>query len=353
MELTIIPDIIEAMLHSKQGTPFQCLYDRTNSGNNRNQFCFYLKPSVLERHPEKEFNEILEILFSSFRRMGFSVQALYVLSGPYLAKHRIIQQHYDMLYCIAESAVPNMTSSMRTNFQEHYGVSVEEVTILGGDEFIKQFPEFNVNSLAILWENIEHKKIGASAFCGKANIGNDTIYLMNGFVPKQLTTYIPSERALPVFVLEGDLSWKTARNNFLGIPDPAKAAAGSLRNEFFKLREKLKISELSLAKNGSHLSAGPLEALIELRRFTTNFEIEKEREITQFVFGELLVKYFSPFEIDQILSNPSIQWKGAEKKLFEITEELEMAAALDVISSKRDQLQQLGSLNKSSQSYEL
>ena len=60
------------------------------------------------------------------------------------------------------------------------------------------------------------------------------------------------------------ISWEKFRSNVLGVTDPAKAAAGSLRAQILKQWKQLELSEMPTVQDNSvHASAGPVEAMRE------------------------------------------------------------------------------------------
>ncbi len=333
----IIAKIVDGVSSAKDGVPYQLIHENPTC-EGENQYCFFLKPGATVSHPDDSFIKMLEMVLDQIKVFGLCIQSINVLSGPYLSKHRIVQQHYGLLYRLAEDPISNITPSMRVNFLKFFNKNIGDVQVMGGVEFLEKYTNFTASSLDILWANIEHWRLGAGGFCGKVYVQNEEIYLINGFTPYQLSTYTPSDHALVVFTLTGLLPWKEARQNFLGNPDPSVATIESLRRKFFQYRKRFRLKEVSLSKNCAHLSAGPVEALIELCRFRFDFELNQKSDITQFAFGQKLVQNFSKFEIDEILKNPIVQYEKTSKSLFDCTESVEEKDAIKVLMSLRSQL---------------
>jgi hypothetical protein len=167
------------------------------------------------------------------------------------------------------------------------------------------------------------------------------VFVINGFTPHQLSTYAGPHIAIVVFVLTGNASWREMRTHFIGKSDPKEAAPGSIRKELYENRTALGIRNLSLAANGAHLSAGPVEALVELRRFTSDFLYGKRRPIEDMQFGRKLALNFTREEIDRILENPAIEVNGLRRSIFDLTEEKDEQIAIELLSSLHEQISSL------------
>jgi hypothetical protein len=83
---------------------------------------------------------------------------------------------------------------------------------------------------------------------------------------------------------------------------------------------------VSIANNCAHLSAGPFEALFELRNFladlpAVDFDLEQCREV-----HHLRAAGWTG-SVDSLLSNPAVSVGGNEIPLFDITEGVDGASA--------------------------
>ena len=133
--------------------------------------------------------------------------------------------------------------------------------------------------------------------------------------------------------ISGNMNWTDARNNFIGSTFPASAENGSIRKELLNNKPELGLTEVSQALNGVHLSAGPVEALIELCRYNSNYSnIEQIKQYTDFSFGKNLLKSFDKEKIEMILSNINISTNGKAISIFDLTEEKNSEEAIELLS---------------------
>ena len=89
--------------------------------------------------------------------------------------------------------------------------------------------------------------------------------------------------------------------------------------------------------NGVHLSAGPVEGLVELIRFTDDRSGDPP-SYREFSYGKQLDREFSSKEIRAILSNPDVSVESRRTSIFDLTEESD---ADEAISKLREVMSQV------------
>ena len=177
--------------------------------------------------------------------------------------------------------------------------------------------------------------------------GGRTVLVLNAFHPAQLYSSSPAP-FLPVtaylsrlpyyspsnvvilFEALSTRSWRSLRQDFIGATDPAKALAGSLRNRLLVDKAKFGLAEVASGSNAFHLSAGPLEGMVELQRF---FGVG----IEETSFGRGLLRAAFPLPRIALLSNNPLL-PGADGKLasaFDLTEELDQDIALTLLTAAK------------------
>jgi hypothetical protein len=98
------------------------------------------------------------------------------------------------------------------------------------------------------------------------------------------------------------------------------------------MKSALGLPEISQGANGVHLSAGPVEALIELKRFNSDFSGERPTmDYTDFPFGVKLRKEFSEKQYEKIVSNINVMVNGKLLSIFELTEDKDAGAAISIL----------------------
>lgn len=309
---------------------FEEIYANPDLPVNKNEFLFFIKPEITMASNQIKFNDILDMILGKITIFGLRIKNINVLSASYLEKYNIIAQHYGVINQIATNAAANLSETAKTNFQKQYGKTIEKCTILGGVEFLEKYPVFNPLSLDYLWQNKENKKLAGGTYCEDIKLDGEVVYLINAFHPRQLLHFTEQGRSIVVFTLEGDLDWSDARNNLIGATDPVKAAEGSIRRTLLENKANFGLPEVSQGMNGVHLSAGPVEGLIELIRYNSNFSQKNQiKDFRDFSFGKLLADNFTEDQIKYILSNPNVSVEGKVVSVFDLTEEQNSYEAVD------------------------
>lgn len=299
----------------------------------KNEFLFFIKPEITLASSSIRLEKILEMIYEEIMSFGLGIHNIIVLSARYLKQYNIIAQHYGVINHIASNAVKYMSEHAQEAFRQIYGQPVSEVKALGGVEFLQTYKGFDARSLGTLWQNGDFKKLAGGTYCVKVNHDGETIYLFNGFHPSQLEHFNEQGRSIVVMTLSGDLPWHVARNDFIGSTNPANAAKNSLRRVFLDNQNRLGLSGISASANGVHLSAGPVEALVELKRYNSDFsDPSKTRNWQDFSFGRKLKEIFPDAIIGQITDNVDLHVDGKSISVFDLTEEMDSDEALKVLA---------------------
>jgi hypothetical protein len=310
---------------------FEEIYSNSSLAVGKNEFVFFMKPEITIPSSNIQLEKILELIQDKVDGFGLRIHNVKILSAKYLEQYDIIAQHYGVINKISSNAIDNMSQSAKDKFIELYGKAVSEVKTLGGSEFLEQYPHFNAYVLDYLWQNKENKKLAGGTYCEDIKVDDEIIYLINGFHPRQLKHFTEKGRSIVVMTLSGDINWDEARNNFIGATNPSNANKGSLRRAFLDNKEALGLSEVSQGINGVHLSAGPVEALIELKRYNSNFSDKSGiKEFSEFSFGETLANNFNN-QFEKIVDNINVEVNGKPISIFDLTEEKNADEAIAIL----------------------
>ncbi len=298
--------------------------------NCKNELVFFFKPEVLL--PQSvNLGLLLDVTFEKFEEFDVKVESLSVLSGEYLKKHDIMARHYGVINRIARFGKRELTTEALEKFKEIFGVEAEKANLLGAFEFLERYKDFNAFSLNVLWENLENKKLASGTYCEKVRVGEETVYLLNGFHPYQLLHFTRKEAFIVVMAVASDTNWKRLRQDFIGATNPEKAKEGSLRRILLEKKEELRIPMVTQGYNGFHLSAGPVEALAELLRFCSNYETGNLLTPEKTVIGKKFLKAFGKEIVEKLMENPKVNYNGRLLGVFDITEELDTDDAIEVL----------------------
>jgi len=311
---------------------FEEIYNNTELPVAKNEFLFFVKPEITLPSDSIQLEKILDLVQDKIEEFGLNIHNIKLLSAKYLKEHNIIAQHYGVINKIASNAVENLSEGAKEKFIEFYGKPISEFKVLGGIEFLEQYPMFNALSIDLVWQNVPTKKLAGGTYCAVLKLDNETVHLINGFHSRQLEHFTEHGRSIVVFTLSGNLSWADARGKFIGATNPSTATPGSLRRTFLELKDELGLAEISQGVNGVHLSAGPVEALIELSRYNSNFSDKTHsKNFTDYSFGKQLQANFTPAQVETILANGNVDVNGKATSIFDLTEEKDSDESIAIL----------------------
>ena len=82
--------------------------------------------------------------------------------------------------------------------------------------------------------------------------------------------------------------------------------------------------------NGVHLSAGPVEGLVELIRYNSDFSSQNGiKNISDYSFGRALKSEFTEEQINRIMSNEDLIIENTKVSIFDLTEEKNSDEAIE------------------------
>ena len=324
--------IQNAVEKAQKGTAdYAPIFSQEPAPTGKNEFLFFIKPEITLPDSAIQLSKILEVTLSTVEAYGLDIVNAQLLSAKYLETHNIIAQHYGVINQLANNAVGAMSEGAKKKFAELYGKSVGEAKVLGGFEVLKAFPAFNSTSLEYLWQNVASKKLAGGTYSIEVSFDGQQVYVVDGFHPRQLEHFTAEGRSIVVFTLVGDIDWEKARQEFIGATNPQKAHEKSLRRDFLENKAAYGLAEVSQGSNGVHLSAGPVEGLVELIRYNSNFATQSLKNYQDFAFGKQLAENFSPDQVEQILQNVDVTVDGEQVSVFDLTEEKNSDEALALL----------------------
>jgi hypothetical protein len=315
---------VEDLLH-------EVIYTEADPENAKHEFLFFIKPEITLADECINLQAILEMLFAKIESYNLRIRDIRILGATYLDKYNIIAQHYGVINALSRKPLEFLSTEALEKFSTVYACSPRQVSLLGSLEFLHRYPDFTPVSLNDLWQKSEGIKLASGTYCAKINMNGEPVFLINGFHPRQLVHFTEKGRSIVAFTLYGDLDWAVARNNFIGKTNPQDAMTGSLRNELIINREAFGLQSVSASNNGFHLSAGPVEGLVELTRYCSDFSNKNLKTIKDFTFGRLLKSNFSEDEINKICDNRFVTNKGQKTSVFDLTEEKNSDIALGLL----------------------
>lgn len=331
--MSLISKVLDEVQRARTENPTNKEVHRIPNSHGKNEFLFILKPEVFAKVDTQVSRSILDLVFDRMASFDISVDNIRVLNAAYLDKYDVVAKHYGVINAVSKNFKANITDEVTFNFKKHYQQDISDVNIYGSIELLNTHSEINAEVLMNLWNSVEIKRLAGGIYSGHAIYNGENIYIVNGFHPPQLAHFIASNRVIVTMSLSGNIDWQEARNMFIGNTYPEKANKGSLRRDIFDSYGKLGFDDVSYVINSVHLSAGPLEGLLELQRFNSEFHLHNTSSPTDFGFGQLLAKNFSKETLNYILSNPTVEANKKQISLFDHTEEMNQLIALDAIKT--------------------
>ena len=316
----------EAAVKPPHRSSFEQIYGAPEAPGGRSQMLFFLKPELM-RSPRLSL--VVELVVGALAAHELAVESVVVLSGRYLEEHGVVAEHYGVIDAVARDPRANLSEQARARFRELYGHDPDQ-RVIGGLAYLAGHPALDAEALAKLWLGRGADKLAGGTYCQP--LPAEGLYLVNGFYPRMLRHFTAPASRVAGFVLRGDVPWAAARQRFCGATDPARALAASLRAELLRRQRDLALAEVSANLNGVHLSAGPLEALVELRRFASDLSVSP-RPLEDFAFGRALSRRFDAATVQALVGNPTVATPSGARSAFDLTEEKEPDEALDILAT--------------------
>ncbi len=307
----------EVVQRCQQGEKIGTSVYQTEKVPGKNEFLLFIKPSVTAQDAAIRLEDIIALVEERIHAFGLQVHDISVFSGPYLAAHKIMEGHYGVINRFAQNpdAIPE---EAKERFEVAFGLPFDKAKVFGGITFMKHYPAVSAKALDYLWENVPSHRLGGGCYCASFSIRDERCFVINGFFPSQLLKYNKVGASIIAYRISGDLNWRRARHDFVGTTNPEVAKEGSIRKLLLENKEKLGLKSVTQAGNGIHLSAGPVEGLVELLRF---YRGGSHKDLGNFVFGRLLLEHFTADKIDGFLANEEVEADEKVQSIFDFTEE--------------------------------
>jgi hypothetical protein len=312
-------------------TGYELFLSEKPSRQHKHEFLFFIKPEIMLIQDHTRLEALFLFTFDTLSRFGLHIKDMRLFEASYLDKYDIIAQHYGVINALSRQPLLFMSAEARSKFKALFGRHPEKVSLLGSLQFLQHFTSFSPESLEKLWQETQSVKLAGGTYCARVNIEGQEIFLINGFHPRQLIHFTAKGRSIVAFTLTGNLDWSVARNHFIGKTNPAEAIPGSLRNALLIRKDEFGLSEVSASKNGFHLSAGPVEGLVELIRYCSDYSSGQRVAAEEFVFGKQLKDHFNGKTIEKICGNQMVDYHGSRISTFDLTEERNSEDAIQLL----------------------
>jgi hypothetical protein len=289
------------------------------------QFVIFLKPEVTASGEGVDVRGVLDILIRVSESWNLAFGAIRLLSGRYLGSNQLMDAHYGVINRISRNGQSAISRSAAEALQETFKEDIDAgAKVVGGHQFLNAYPQFSSAALSVITDNVGTKKLAGGTYALPLRVFGQRYIVLNPFHPYQLEAFTGEDKSIFAFEGRSKTSWPDLRRRFTGATDPKKASDGSVRAELLKDFEKLGIQEISQGSNGIHVSAGPLEGMVELQRFFSDPTLEQALTPAQTCFGRDLLSAGMSDEIIKLFSeNHIVNLESGPVSAFDLTEELD------------------------------
>lgn len=330
----LINQIINSVKESQiEQLYYKQLFSDKDTVPGKNEFLFFIKPEITIKSGTINYEKILTLILNKINEYELIIHDVKILSAKYLFDYNLIAEHYGVINKLSNNARKYLSQEAIATFERIFNKPANKVEILGSFEFLKYYPDLSLEIFDYFNQNIKSEKIAAGTYVQKISVDSKEIFLINGFHPRQIEHFTAKGRSIVTFTLSGNLNWKIARNNFIGKTNPSDAKEGSIRNELLIQKEDLGLAMVSSSRNGVHLSAGPVEGLVELIRFNSDFSENQVKTIQDHSFGKMLAEKFSDEEIKCFLNNCNMKQEDKIISVFDLTEEADSEEAIEKLKN--------------------
>jgi hypothetical protein len=275
-------DIIDAVAESQTAGGRRRIGAATPGHGFTNEWCFFFKPSITAPVSRPGLENAVRLALDLFEHHGMAVIEAHAISPGHMAAHDLALRNYRELVELA------MGASTLAADGPVLAAAPDVDRVLGGYEALTKL-ELDLPELDQLWYSAgRYHRLGRAVIAAVVPVDGERILMVNGFIPGQVETYGQPGTVTVVLRLASDLGWAAARHHVLGATDPADAVPGSFRHELLVRRAEIGLPRVDFNWNGAHLSAGPLEAVYELRLLLSEDQANP-RPLTDFSFGRRLL----------------------------------------------------------------
>jgi hypothetical protein len=327
MEIKQLIDDIETFL--SQDISYHILSPFTIKHHAKNQLLFFYKPGAFFPGGFSQKRNLFNMVAEKFAQHQVEVAGVMLLSGKQLEEYSIMDRHYGYINKLSRTAGQILTTDELDQIGKLLAIGdIGNYRVLGGHEFLQNYPEFDEISLNRFWAEKKSLKLRSGFYFQEYTVEQDRVILVNGFHPEQLRVYTAPAHRVIVFLVNSDTDWHTLKHDLAGDTFPERAVPHSIRGEIFKNRDRYGIPNPSISSNTIHLSAGPFEALFEINNFLQHInEIGFKLDNTTIArrFNDAGLKMTDTVHC---LKNPVALVDGTSTDLFTATEDMDTREAV-------------------------
>ena len=298
----------------------------------RHEAVLFIKPELACLSADT-LKSVFAMIDAACTKYGVEILNIGSLGWKYMKEHNIAGEHYGVINKISREGLSALSDTVKAKIGEAF--SLADQYIMGAHQFLESYPEWNAVSLGDKWEsqNATHtQKLAPGTYAQKFDQNGTPHVLLGGFHPMQLLHFTDEGRSIIVMPVRSSTSWATLRDEMVGATDPTQAPAGALRAQLLADKDSLGIPNVSKGLNGIHLSAGPLEGMVEVVRFTSNLSSGSKIATSATNFGSAWTQSGgSASDLAKLADNEILSVGGKTISAFDATELMDMAPAISTL----------------------
>lgn len=295
----------------------------------RNELLLFAKPEIFLVEQTEQVEKTLDLIIQKLAEFDAHIDGVAVVGGKVLDEKEIMSRHYGLINRLSRSASQMLDESEQKKVTDALGVAAGEHAILGGHEYLAQYPDETGADLDRLWFEDKSTKIRSGFYVRATQKGDRKIILVNAFHPEQLAHFTRQSHRIVLFLIHSNTDWAILRDKMIGGTFPEKADQHSIRGMLYANPQQFGFETVSIANNGVHLSAGPFEAMFEIANFFGNIlglDLEKQPPL---LLRRMLAQGIALPQALKALDNPIALHDPKPIDLFTATEDLDTEKAID------------------------
>lgn len=291
-----------------------------------NEFVIFSKPE-LGRLTGADLEKVWDLLSSSLSAYDVTVHTTSILTGPELESSGAMAAHYGVINKISRLGRSALTEATEQALSEQYADELASgALVLGGHQFLDAYPEFSPYALGVLFANQSVSRLGPGSYAVSVTVDGQSVIILNGFHPRQLSFFTAGDTVCAFLLCSSSTAWQSLRGDLIGTTDPSKADPASIRGTLFADPAAFGLTTVSYNFNGVHMSAGPLEGLVELARFFGG-------SIADYTFSAALAEAGVDADgITALAENPTLEAGGERGSAFDVTEGVDAGPAASLLA---------------------
>ncbi|MFI7110334.1 hypothetical protein ACIBK9_28775 [Nonomuraea sp. NPDC050227] len=293
-----------------------------------NQFLVLLKPELTAPGGTPATAALARVL-GLLAEHRVQVGAVRVVSSGYLSTYRVVEHQYRMLNEVSRGGLPATSAAARDKLAVAYPYAAADARrVLGGHQFLQQCPEVSAFALDLLTRNVSVTKLGAGTYAIEILFDGERLVLLNPFHPQQLAHFTRPGQSIVLLECTSARPLRDLRREVIGATDPHDAVPGSIKRILLDEQDRLGLSGICTRQNAIHMSPGPVEGMVGLRRFFST--PDAEIAVGDTAFGAaLLTKGHDAGAVAALSADPEVHLDGRVGPLFEVTEDMNWDEALE------------------------